>query len=36
MKLGSDHFGAAGKRLLPEGRLSGPMPWVIAMPAYQA
>jgi cell division transport system permease protein len=31
MKLGSDHFGAAGKRLLPEGRLSGPMPWVIAI-----
>jgi cell division transport system permease protein len=31
MKLGGDHFGAAGKRLLPEGRLSGPMPWVIAI-----
>jgi cell division transport system permease protein len=31
MKIGSDHFGAASKRLLPEGRLSGPMPWVIAI-----
>ena len=31
MKLVADHFGAAGRRLLPEGRLSGPMPWVIAI-----
>jgi cell division transport system permease protein len=31
MRIGTDHFGAAGKRLLPEGRLSGPMPWVIAI-----
>jgi cell division transport system permease protein len=31
VKLGSDHFGAAGKRLLPEGRVAGPMPWVIAI-----
>lgn len=27
----SGSFGAAAKRLLPEGRLSGPMPWVIAI-----
>ncbi|MEA3040901.1 MAG: cell division transport system permease protein [Sphingomonadales bacterium] len=31
MKLGGDHFGAAGRRLLPEGRIAGPMPWVIAI-----
>ena len=31
MRLFADHFGAAGRRLLPEGRLSGPMPWVIAI-----
>ena len=31
MKLGADHFGAAGRRLLPEGRIAGPMPWVIAI-----
>ena len=31
MRLVADHFGAAGRRLLPEGRLSGPMPWVIAI-----
>jgi cell division transport system permease protein len=31
MKIVPDHFGTAGKRLLPEGRLSGPMPWVIAI-----
>lgn len=30
MKL-SGSFGAAAKRLLPEGRLAGPMPWVIAI-----
>jgi cell division transport system permease protein len=30
MKLGGS-FGAAAARLLPEGRLSGPMPWVIAI-----
>src|SRR6185503_10089672 len=24
-------FGAADRRLLPEGRLAGPMPWVIAI-----
>ena len=27
----ADHFGAAGRRLLPEGRIAGPMPWVIAI-----
>jgi cell division transport system permease protein len=31
VKIGSDHFGAAGRRLLPEGRIAGPMPWVIAI-----
>jgi cell division transport system permease protein len=31
VKLGGDHFGAAGRRLLPEGRIAGPMPWVIAI-----
>jgi cell division transport system permease protein len=31
VNLIADHFGAAGRRLLPEGRLSGPMPWVIAI-----
>jgi cell division transport system permease protein len=30
MKLAGS-FGAAARRLLPEGRLSGPMPWVIAI-----
>ena len=31
MRIGADHFGAAGRRLLPEGRIAGPMPWVIAI-----
>ncbi|MDT9599532.1 cell division protein FtsX [Sphingosinicella rhizophila] len=31
MKGGIRKFGAADRRLLPEGRLSGPMPWVIAI-----
>jgi cell division transport system permease protein len=31
MKGGVRKFGAADRRLLPEGRLSGPMPWVIAI-----
>ena len=31
MKLAASRLGAAGRRLLPEGRLSGPMPWVIAI-----
>lgn len=31
MKGGVRKFGTADKRLLPEGRLSGPMPWVIAI-----
>ncbi|HZG09819.1 MAG TPA: FtsX-like permease family protein [Allosphingosinicella sp.] len=31
MKAGARKFGAADARLLPEGRLSGPMPWVIAI-----
>ena len=31
MKGGVRRFGAADRRLLPEGRLSGPMPWVIAI-----
>ena len=31
MKGGVRRFGAADARLLPEGRLSGPMPWVIAI-----
>ncbi len=31
MKGGVRRFGAADRRLLPEGRLAGPMPWVIAI-----
>jgi cell division transport system permease protein len=31
MRIGSGRFGSAERRLLPEGRLSGPMPWVIAI-----
>ncbi|HEX8620418.1 MAG TPA: FtsX-like permease family protein [Allosphingosinicella sp.] len=31
MKGGQRSFGAADRRLLPEGRLAGPMPWVIAI-----
>ncbi|HEY0112337.1 MAG TPA: FtsX-like permease family protein [Allosphingosinicella sp.] len=31
MKGGVRKFGSAERRLLPEGRLSGPMPWVIAI-----
>jgi len=31
MKFGARRFGAADRRLLPEGRLAGPMPWVIAI-----
>ncbi|TMJ15646.1 MAG: FtsX-like permease family protein [Alphaproteobacteria bacterium] len=31
MKAGNRRFGAADRRLLPEGRLAGPMPWVIAI-----
>jgi cell division transport system permease protein len=31
MKAGTRRFGAADRRLLPEGRLAGPMPWVIAI-----
>jgi cell division transport system permease protein len=31
MRLIPDHFGAAARRLLPEGRIAGPMPWVIAI-----
>ena len=31
MKSGSKTFGAADRRLLPEGRLTSPMPWVIAV-----
>jgi cell division transport system permease protein len=31
MKAGVRQFGTADRRLLPEGRLSGPMPWVIAI-----
>jgi cell division transport system permease protein len=31
MKGNSRKFGAADRRLLPEGRLAGPMPWVIAI-----
>ncbi|HEX8585882.1 MAG TPA: cell division protein [Allosphingosinicella sp.] len=31
MKAGVRKFGTADARLLPEGRLSGPMPWVIAI-----
>ncbi|HEX8527265.1 cell division protein FtsX [Allosphingosinicella sp.] len=29
--MSSSRFGGADRRLLPEGRLSGPMPWVIAI-----
>lgn len=31
MRLGGTGFGAADRRLLPEGRIAGPMPWVIAI-----
>ena len=31
MKAGARRLGAADRRLLPEGRLAGPMPWVIAI-----
>ena len=31
MKGGVRRFGSADRRLLPEGRLAGPMPWVIAI-----
>lgn len=31
MKAGVRRIGAADRRLLPEGRLAGPMPWVIAI-----
>jgi cell division transport system permease protein len=31
VKAGVRKFGAADRRLLPEGRLAGPMPWVIAI-----
>lgn len=31
MTAGQRRFGAADRRLLPEGRLAGPMPWVIAI-----
>ena len=31
MKGGRRRFGAADRRLLPEGRIAGPMPWVIAI-----
>ena len=31
MKGGTRRLGAADRRLLPEGRLAGPMPWVIAI-----
>ncbi|HEX6374174.1 MAG TPA: FtsX-like permease family protein [Allosphingosinicella sp.] len=31
MSAASRSFGAADRRLLPEGRLAGPMPWVIAI-----
>ena len=31
MRAGGRKFGAADRRLLPEGRLAGPMPWVIAI-----
>ena len=31
MKGGARRLGAADRRLLPEGRLAGPMPWVIAI-----
>lgn len=31
MKAGTRRFGAAERGLLPEGRMAGPMPWVIAI-----
>lgn len=31
MKPDAPRFGAAGRELLPEGRLTGPMPWVLAI-----
>jgi len=31
MKAGVRRFGAADRRLLPEGRFTGPMPWVLAI-----
>ena len=31
MKIGTRQFGAADRGLLPEGRLTGPMPWVLAI-----
>lgn len=31
MKVAGRRFGSADRRLLPEGRLAGPMPWVIAI-----
>ena len=31
MKGGTRRFGAADRRLLPEGRMAGPMPWVISI-----
>ena len=31
MKAGARRFGAAERGLLPEGRMAGPMPWVIAI-----
>ena len=31
MKAGNRRFGAAERGLLPEGRMAGPMPWVIAI-----
>ena len=31
MKAGARRFGAAERGLLPEGRIAGPMPWVIAI-----
>ena len=31
MKANQRKFGAADRRLLPEGRLAGPMPWVLAI-----
>lgn len=34
MKAGVRKFGTADRRLLPEGRLAGPMPWVIAIMTF--
>jgi len=31
MRISSGRFGPADRRLLPEGRIAGPMPWVIAI-----